>query len=150
MSLLLSRRLMISQDHVEVYIIIAEYDREYEHYLEGTASTPEGSILQESSSASPMKKLLAKFRGHRKGTAAGIAVQTEGRSEGPTSNPEQSTRPTPEGTNGFLMMNSYGPWDITQREDLGNLCHVVIALSLYLSRFVFQESLADQLADLQI
>lgn len=58
--------------------------------------------------------------------------------------------PRPRDTAGFLVMRSFGPWTMTQPDDVGNLCQVLIALSLHLSQFMFEDDLARRLAALRI
>lgn len=174
---------MISQDHSEVYINIAEYDKAYERYLEGNTSPPPsrlqsnlisrlGSGAQSapqpsrpftnaaqaplnvppaspppaSAAKSPLKRIVKAMtpkpsKAERKKTKPKPDVSWMAMAPGP---------PRARDTAGFLVMRSYGPWTTTQPDDMGHLCHVLIALSLRLSRFVFEEGLSRKFAAVRI
>lgn len=79
------RRLLISQDQREIYITLAEYDKEYEAYITG----------------------------HRNGK--------ETLEAGPPA-PARVGR-------GFLTMNCFGPFHITQVDEMKAFCTAVVALT---------------------
>lgn len=159
---------MISQDHLEVFINIAEYDQEYEKYLTdgprpptppkfdltirpgaphsqdaGAAqpprpATPALSGKASSSGGAPdtpsrstPKKLADKFkRIARRGGKKEDTAKDNNSKAPPDQIPQDGSRLAP----GFLTMESYGPWSVNNHADLQNLCQVLIALSLYLSK----------------
>lgn len=104
------RRLLFSQDHHEVYITIAEYDAQYESFLLGNGdgvphTFPQPDFSRRQAPAVPPGRVTAQ------------PAQQQGG-----------------GTNGFLVMNCYGPWDTGTTADLESLCENICALTWYLSK----------------
>lgn len=151
---------MISQDHREIYITIAEYDSQYEEFLQPTAPPVRQPVFVQSGGYAGPSKVS------RPPTPANLSTSTSASSQSirpppkksvtgtplksmrdavakltltgtkTTSGPESSTTTSASGgTGGFLVMRSFGPWDITQPQDLGNVCKALIALTLHLSQF---------------
>lgn len=173
---------MISQDHLEIYINIGEYDQEYAKYLEQTPGLPNPPKfdlpIRPASSHSQRPASSYSQRpgsGHNRTADARQPDRTSTPlSKTTASSSEQGTPATPSRTGGalkdikdmiknlksggkgkdkagksatdqppldddmpgagFLTMHSYGPWSVDNPSDLQNLCKVLIALSVYLSR----------------
>ncbi|KAI1122600.1 hypothetical protein F5Y10DRAFT_253746 [Nemania abortiva] len=156
----LKRRLIISQDHEEVYITIAEYDNEYQQFISGRSqltSRPPAAAAGLSTPSKPPRTGTRSTSITTTGNTGGLPVPVTPRrpikptrrrgrnkestmanflrdktgAQANTASGLKSSRGTEEG---FLVMSSYGPWSMRSSRDLQYLCRDLMALSLYLSR----------------
>ncbi|KAK4183089.1 hypothetical protein QBC35DRAFT_130392 [Podospora australis] len=119
----LKRRVMISQDYMYLYITIAEWGLEYEHYLTGgqrppTPPSKEPSPLGPKAAAASNKKTT--------GTSSPASAAAPATTR---------TKPTPDDKKPekFLHMHNYGPYKLTSPDHIKQFLRNVLALTLALN-----------------
>lgn len=113
------RRLLISQDRHEVWLVIAEYDAAYQQYIKlgrDASPLPRARVLFQGS------PLAGKGEGKRP-----VPLEASRQTQGP---PQPTVVPGYEP--GFLVMHTYGPWVTEHAFHMRELCRHVASLTLQL------------------